>query len=175
MFFNLKNTFFREIEMCDASYIVKLRNNKTLNKFIHKKTITLLSQKNYIKEYFNQNLSKRTSYYFIIINKHKKQKCGSVRLILKEKNIFTWGSWILDHNKSFTAAIDTLLFVYSFYTKKNFTNCYFDVRKTNLKTISIHLKSGAKIIRETNEDYFFEMSKENAKKFCKKYKNLIIT
>ena len=174
MFLNLKNTLFREIEMYDAPYIVKLRNNKTLNKFIHNKTITLLSQKNYIKKYFDQNISKRTSYYFIIINKHKKEKCGSVRLIFKEKNIFSWGSWILDHNKAFTAALDTLLFVYNFYTKKNFSNCYFDVRKNNTRTISIHLKSGAKIIRETDEDYFFEMSKEKAKNFCNKYKNLII-
>lgn len=47
-----------------------------------------------------------TEFYYII-ELHDGTSCGTVRLYDIGTDIFTWGSWILDHNKPHKAALQS--------------------------------------------------------------------
>jgi len=52
--------------------------------------------------------------------------------------------------------------VYEFgFNVLGFNNCHFDVRKLNQKVVRYHISYGAKLITETDIDYFFTFSKED--------------
>lgn len=167
-----KSIKLRFVEIDDAEYILSLRKNEKYNKHLSKVTTGIKEQTHWISEYKKRELS-LTEFYFII-EKHDGTKCGTVRIYDIQKNSFCWGSWILDENKTNTAAIESALLVYDFgFNIMNFSRSHFDVRKDNNSVISFHQKFKAHQIDEDELNYYFEIFPEDIKQIKNKYSRLM--
>ncbi|WP_114634237.1 GNAT family N-acetyltransferase [Vibrio splendidus] len=169
-----KTIYIELATLDDAEFILSLRNNSELNKHLSKTSADISSQRQWLSDYKKREDEKKE--YYFIINRLDGVPIGTVRLydFLNERNSFCWGSWILNIDKTRTSAIESALLVYEFAFKHlDFENCHFDVRKDNKSVIRFHEKLGAKIVSETEFDYYFEYSKPCYNAFFKENKKFI--
>lgn len=172
-----KSIYFRLAEVSDSEFILDLRLNDGLNKFISNTDASLDSQRKWLLEYKSREIS-GDEYYFVIIRKDTDIPIGVVRLynFIREKNSFCWGSWILNSDKTRTAAIESAMLVYEYsFRTLNFSRSHFDVRKDNISVIKFHKKLGAVEVGETSDDILFEYSFEKYKNFYNLNKKYIET
>lgn len=167
------NIFFRIVETYDAEFILSLRNDQNLNKFLNNTKQNVSNQINWIENYKKRE-KKKEEFYFIICDDTTGQnlKIGTIRIynIKNHFKEFTWGSWILKKNSIKSAAIESMLTLYSFaFEKMQLSLSKFDVRKNNLNVIKIHNKSGAKKISSDEENFYFEFNQYDFIKLKKKY------
>ena len=100
--------------------------------------------------------------------------CGTVRIYNFNEDVFEWGSWILDKNKSPSAAMETAILIYEFaFNVLGFDRSEFEVNKSNKKVVSYHIKSGAEIIREDEVNLYFLMRKEIGLQFTRASRNML--
>lgn len=152
-----KSIILREVKESDANFILDLRLNDNLNRFISKIDNNLESQINFIKNV----LTKKDEIYFIIQSKDN-ESYGTVRIYEIKNDDFTWGSWIINKEAPLTAGIESalLIYEYAFFTL-NLKKCHFKVTKGNDNVIRFHKKFGAIIIKETEEEFFFTYKLED--------------
>ncbi|MDR0822454.1 MAG: GNAT family N-acetyltransferase [Endomicrobium sp.] len=161
------NINLRDVKVSDAEFILALRTNEDKNKFLHKTDNDLNKQIDYINAY----KEKINEWYFLIETKDKKQ-IGTIRIYDVIGDDFCWGSWLITNEALITAALESalLIYEYAFYTL-GFNRVHFDVRKGNEKVAAFHKSFGAKIMKESDTDYFFTYSKEDYEfirpKYCK--------
>lgn len=140
----------------DAEFILFLRTDKELNKFISSTLPSIESQRNWIREYLIRE-KKREEFYFIVKDK-RNNSCGTVRLyqIDIERKECTWGSFILKKNRPDGSSFETihLSLDYAFNTL-NLKKIFLDVRKENKKAIYIYEKFGFEKINEDKENYYY--------------------
>jgi RimJ/RimL family protein N-acetyltransferase len=102
-----KTVHLRYAETEDAEFIYSLRVNDTLNQHISKVSGTVETQANWLTEYKKREKDGK-EYYFIIIRNDTNEKIGTVRVYgITDDNRFCWGSWILNENKTKSAAIES--------------------------------------------------------------------
>ncbi|WP_293960497.1 GNAT family N-acetyltransferase [uncultured Fusobacterium sp.] len=150
----------RLVEEEDSYFILKLRQNKELNKYISSTDITVEQQKEWIKKYKIREENKE-EYYFIILNKEMNQPCGTVRIynIDKINKVATWGSFILDFTRPDGASKEVIDISLNFVFKElKLKKIELDVRKANKKAIHIYEKNG--FIREKEDDINYYYRKE---------------
>ncbi len=151
-----KNVDLVEVKVADAEFILSLRQNPDLNKYLSFVDNDLKKQKQWLqKSIFNKN-----EYYYLIKNK-KNTPVGTIRIYDIRNNVFCWGSWIIlpEHRKYSSLESMFLLLKFAFFDL-NLLETNFDVRKDNQKVINFHLKSGAVIIDEDSQNFFFNYKKE---------------
>lgn len=150
-----KTIYFRQVEVSDAAFILNLRTDRTFNRYLSVVDDDLLKQKNWIEKYKDREANGE-EYYFIIHRNSDSIPIGTVRVydFIGNKESFSWGSWILNKNKTKYAALECALLIYDFaFLKLGFERCHMDIRKGNLKVIEFHKRFGVKIIGETHEDF----------------------
>lgn len=140
----------------DADFILKLRTNKELSKFISPTNIGLEEQIEWIKNYkICEN--KNEEFYFIVENKEK-IPCGTVRIYnidfkMKEG---IWGSFILDKIRPNGASNEVIELSLKFaFEELKLEKIYLDVRKENYKAIHIYEKNGFVKMREDKKNYYY--------------------
>lgn len=154
-----KTISFRNAVVDDAEFILSLRTNKSLSKFLSPTGNSIDDQKKWLEKY-----EKDTGQaYFIIV--HNEKKIGTVRLYDAKGISFCWGSWILEKTRPRQAAVESALMVYAYAVDHlGFEKAHFDVRKGNEKVWKFHEKFGAIRTSETEEDYYYELDLENINK-----------
>jgi RimJ/RimL family protein N-acetyltransferase len=158
----------REVSLSDANYILKLRLDDSYSKYISKVSNEVSAQEHYIRQYLENNIHSRESFYLILTNTATEKPCGTVRIYNFKDDTFEWGSWILDNNKTRYAAMETAVLIYEFaFNTLGFRKSEFEVNKNNDKVVSYHKKSGAKIIGEDDINYYFRVEKEVGLDFAK--------
>lgn len=95
----------RLIQPDDAEYVYDLRRTPAYNRYLSQVTGTAEDQRRWIEAYKQSEAEGRAFYY--VIERHDGTRCGVVRLYDLEGTRFTWGSWILDHNKPPKAALES--------------------------------------------------------------------
>ncbi len=83
-------------------------------------------------------------------------RCGMVRLYDILTDSFTWGSWILDHNKMWKAALESA--VLSFgpgFEELGLSRAHTDVRIGNTHADEFYRRLGMTEIRRDDRDIFF--------------------
>ena len=164
----LYSIYFREITEADTEYVYYLRTSENYNEHISTVSSDVEVQRKYIVSYLRGNSYKRSSYYLIILNKETGLRCGTVRIYNFDTDYFEWGSWILDCNKSRSAAMETSIFVYEYaFNVLGFSRSKFEVNKNNEKVVRFHLKSGAQITDESKINYYFQISNNQGLAFAK--------
>lgn len=158
-----KGILLRLAEIEDAKFILKLRTDSKLNKFISYTDNNILQQIDWLKNYKNREL-KESEYYFIIENENK-EKFGTYRIYNLEKKSFTIGSWLCEHNAPQNIAIKADILCKDFgFNVLNFDICKFDVRKKNKKVIQYHKLFNPELIGEDDLNYYYKLDKNKFNK-----------
>ncbi|HCH1012711.1 TPA: GNAT family N-acetyltransferase [Vibrio parahaemolyticus] len=168
-----KTIEFKLVSENDAEFILRLRLDPKYNNFLSKVDADLSAQKNWIKNYKEDEINNK-QFYFVIIN-HDGIPCGTVRLYDFKEDSFCWGSWILNKDKTKTSAIESAYLVYKFaFETLGYRKSHFDVRKENLSVISFHKKMGAIQTGEDELNVYFEINKNSVDKWAQRYKGKIL-
>ncbi|MEG0232022.1 MAG: GNAT family N-acetyltransferase [Hafnia sp.] len=169
-----KTIRFRLAEPDDARFIYSLRVNKKLSEHISKVTGTEIQQREWLEAYKLRENS-GSEVYFIIERLDTSIPIGTVRLygfIDAEK--FCWGSWILNENKTRTAAIESAYLVYKYaFDVCGFELAYFQVDKNNELVISFHEKTGAILVSEDGVNNNYEFTLDCYERFKVKFRLIL--
>lgn len=148
---------FRNAEVTDAEFILGLRTNPEISKYISKVDPSLEKQIQWLVNY----QSAQDQAYFIIENE-RGENVGTVRFYDPQGSSLCWGSWIIVQGSSRYYAIESALMAwhYAFYAL-DFDACHFDVVKENRSVWQFHMSFGAKRVGETERDFLFNVTKED--------------
>ncbi|QKJ36922.1 GNAT family N-acetyltransferase [Pseudomonas sp. MPDS] len=152
-----KSIRLRLIEESDAEFVLRLRLDENYNKYLSSVVADIDAQRSWIRSYkFDEAAGNQ---YYFIIERLDGTRCGTVRIYDIRENSFSWGSWILNEDKTRYSAIESAFLIYEFgFDHLGFEKCHFDVRKENTKVISFHEKMGAYRTSETDMDILFEIT-----------------
>lgn len=151
----------------DAEFILELRSDVNKNRYLSPTSPDLEKQLAWMEKYrFDDSQA-----YFLILSEG--ERIGTVRLYDPRLDSFCWGSWLIKSAAPSSAAIESALMVYHYARSLGFSRAHFDVRKENLSVWRFHERFGAMRIRETELDYFYEISAENIEASIRRYKKFL--
>lgn len=143
----------------DAEFILSLRLNDNYNQYLSVVLPDIAAQRSWIRKYKELEIANQ-EYYFIIERKDG-VRCGTVRVYDLKDSSFSWGSWILNEDKTRYSALESALLVYQFgFEKLGFAKSHFEVMKGNEKVVSFHEKMGAQLISEDEDHFYYEITKD---------------
>ena len=148
----------RLVQPEDAAYIHGLRTDPNYNVHLSAVTGTVEDQRNWIKAYKAREVA-GTEYYFVI-ERTDGMRCGVVRLYDITSDQFTWGSWILDHNKPCKAALESAVLSFGVgFDTLGLDVANVDVRVENTHAEAFYRRLAMSEIRRTEQDIFFEYTR----------------
>lgn len=151
-----KHIFLREILVSDADFVYDLRCNPTLNQYLSPPPPNVEHQRAYIERYHTLD----NEYYFVICSKQG-ESLGVVRIYDLLPDSFCWGSWIIKPDTQHGVGLESLLLVYDYaFYGLHFSHSHFDVRKGNVRVISLHKRLGAIITGEDDLNYYFSYTEK---------------
>jgi RimJ/RimL family protein N-acetyltransferase len=154
-----KNVRLRTATEEDAAFMLDLRTDETLARFLNQTDPDVGKQKDWIA-------AKRTAAddIALIIEDTVGTALGTVSLYHIDAALksFCWGRWILRPGSPITAALESLLLVYTqAFERMGLELCVFDVRNGNVRVLSFHEKLGAHFMYRTSTDSWFFFSKDD--------------
>lgn len=166
------NLSLRLVQQGDAPYIYSLRTDPAYNGHLSAVTGTITDQRHWIEAYKKRE-SVGSEYYFII-ERRDGLPCGVVRLYNISDEQFTWGSWILDHNKPRKAALESAVLVYRFgFEVLGLLRSVFDVRRENEHTLAFHHRMKATKTQEDDQNIYFVYAHDQYKMDHQAYINIL--
>ena len=153
-----KRLRLRLVMPSDAEYIYGLRTNPVYNRYLSPVQGTMEDQRTWIEGY-KEREAQGLEFYYVSERVDNGTRCGLVRLYDVAVDSFTWGSWILDHNKPDKGALESA--VLSF--KIGFEHLYLhkaliDVKLDNSRAISFYRRFGMQETGRDMENLYFEYS-----------------
>lgn len=140
----------------DAEFILGLRTDPILARFLHSTDNDLQKQKEWIREYKLRE-ARGEDYYFIYSNEN--DYIGVNRLYNIKDNSATAGSWICKSDADGMASILTIIILRDIlFDIVGAEYDYFDVRKGNKKVQRLHEMCGAVIESEDELNYYYRLS-----------------
>jgi RimJ/RimL family protein N-acetyltransferase len=154
---------FRTVEEDDASFILELRNNKLLSRFLSPTDPDIEKQLKWIRSYKQREQQNKELYFISLDDKGDRQ--GLNRLYDYEADCFEIGSWLYKPGLDTYTAIrgDLAARDYGFEIL-SFSYCKFGVRRANLSVVKYHLGFNPEKTGETPNDIFFRLSYDNYRK-----------
>lgn len=153
----------RFVEESDATFIIELRTDPSLSRFIHSTDNDIQKQIDWIRKYKLRE-KEGLEYYFIFSIGDK--PCGLERIYDIKDDSYTHGSLVFSTNAPFGASIKADIITreigFSILDKK--INL-FDVSKGNNGVITYHQRFKPTIVSEDEESYHYSLSKENFEKY----------
>lgn len=164
-----RNIDLRPVEVKDAEFILSLRLDEKLSKYLHKVDNNVEKQREWLKSCIED----KDQYYYIVQNKFSRP-VGTIRIYDIKGDIFCWGSWIIIPKARSFATLESIVLLYEFaFEKLNFDKTCFDVRRANEKALNFYLRFGATITHEDKLDCFLTYSIQDFAKNKAKYKVVI--
>ena len=151
------NLVLRLIEPDDADFVYRLRTDPKYNAHLSQVTGTPEDQRAWIEAYKAREAAIEELYY--VIERKDGLRCGLVRLYDITGEQFTWGSWILNENKTSKAALESAIL--SFDVGFNALGCAsanVDVRIMNKHAEAFYRRLGMIETHRTEIDIYFEYS-----------------
>ena len=147
--------YFRLVELNDAEFILSLRNNEKLSRYISKTSNNLQDQINWLKEYKKRE-KKGTEFYIICMSTDNLIRYGVIRIYNIGFDDFEIGSWLYAEDSPKDKAILGQLFCNSIaFEVLNLKLCKTSTRKEN-RTVFRYLKTFNPIqVIEDDLDYHF--------------------
>lgn len=132
--------YFRLVELEDAEFILSLRNNERLSRYINETSHKLKDQINWLNEYKLRE-EKGTDFYIICMSTDNKIRYGLNRIYDIELDEFEMGSWLYAQDCPKNIAILGHLFCNSMaFENLNLKLCKTSTRKEN-KTVLRYVNS----------------------------------
>lgn len=147
----------------DAEFIVKLRTDARLGRYIHATANDEEKQREWIREYQKREAS-GTEYYFIF-ETAAGNPLGVYRLYEITEEAFTSGSWIFLPDAPFGASMVAFIIAreIAWELVPNAMNLY-DIKKANMNVLLFTGTFEPKVIREAEDTLYFENTKEDFEK-----------
>lgn len=144
----------------DAEFILKLRTDPNLNKYISYTCSFLTNQVKWIQNY-KMKEKQGLEYYFIAQNMAG-TKYGTIRLCNFEEKSFELGSWVFMPNSPLGIAVKAhLIGLETGFELLKADYCRITVRKNNVGVVRYLDVFQPKKMKEDDLDYYFCISKEN--------------
>lgn len=147
----------RLVDEKDVDYILSLRTNKHLTRFIHLTDDNRGKQLDWIRSYKKREQEGR-EYYFIYF--HEGKPIGLNRIYNIYEYYGTIGSWICNPNNETEVSLATYMLMFDLmfdHIKLDIT--LFDVRKENKHVWKLHKMLGAQLVGESEIDFYFTLNK----------------
>ena len=159
----------RGVDVDDANFIYSLRVDSKKNAYISAVDPDVQKQVDWIKSY----LAGEGQAYFIICDRDL-NRLGTVRLYHAIDNSFSWGSWIVKDDAPTITAIESALLVYRYAIDHlGFTSAHFEVDRDNKSVWAFHERFGAKRVRESDREYFYEIGTEDIRSSLARYRKFL--
>lgn len=162
------------VEPSDASFIIDLRTDTKKSRFISSTNTDLQQQINWINDY-KERESKGDEYYFIGIDENL-EKFATYRIYNIKSDQAEIGSWVTKpgYSKAQNSIKMDIIVKEFVFEVLGFSKLNFQVRRENGSVVRYHNMFDPTILKETDKDFFFMLSKENfyknRNKFLKNYK-----
>ncbi len=147
----------------DAEFIVRLRTDEKLGRYIHYTDSSIEKQKSWLTEY--KKREENGEDYYFVFETPIGNPIGLMRIYDISDTAFTIGSWVFDKSSPKGAAILADLIVkeigWELFPDKV---CLWDNMKGNTNVIRFGLSFHPTLIRETDTQLFFSCRKENFEK-----------
>lgn len=155
-----KNYFARFVEVSDAEFINKIRNDVKLSRFISFVEDNVEKQGEWIKAY-KERESKKCEYYFIIEDENG-NKYGTIRLYNLKDDSFEHGSWVFLPKSPDNISIRSEIWIreHAFNELGMNLNKY-EVRKLNKTVLMYHRLWNPVLVKEDENNFYFELSKKS--------------
>ena len=148
------NLVLRLITPDDAAYVHELRLDPAYNAHLSEVRGTVEDQRVWIEAYKAREATGQEFYY--IITRSDGTRCGTVRLYEITGDSFTWGSWILDHNKPPKAALESAVLSFGAgFEGLGADRARVDVRRDNTHATAFYRRFGMTETHRTEQDIFF--------------------
>jgi RimJ/RimL family protein N-acetyltransferase len=148
------NLALRFVQSDDAEYLHRLRIDPAYNSHLSAVRGTADDQRRWIDAYKAREADGSERYY--IIERRDGTPCGTVRLYDIKDDSFTWGSWILDHNKPRKAALESAVLSFDVGFKSlGKDRGFVDVRIGNTHAEGFYRRLGMTETHRTDQDIFF--------------------
>jgi len=145
----------RLIEPDDAAYVHGLRTNPAYNGHLSQVTGTVDDQREWIENYKAREAKGQELYY--VIERKDGTRCGLIRLYDIEADSFTWGSWILDENKTCKAALESAVLSFGVgFRMLVKSKALIDVRIENKKAITFYRRFGMAQTHDDSQNIYFD-------------------
>ncbi len=158
--------YVRFVNESDAEFILKLRTDTKLGKYINATEPNISKQIEWIREY-KQRESTGTDYYFMF-ERPTGNRLGVCRIYDIEKDKFTIGSWIFSPSapigSSILGDIITREIAYELFPN---STLLFDVRKDNINVIKYQESYKPQLLKEDSLTNYYCCSKDNFEKYKK--------
>ncbi|GHV45556.1 hypothetical protein AGMMS49546_31630 [Spirochaetia bacterium] len=129
---------FRLVEEKDADFIVKLRTDERLARYLHPTDNNISKQKEWVQKYKQREKDGLDFYY--IFEDLKNQQLGLSRIYDVQKQSFTVGSWIFSPNAPLgTSILGDIIVKEIGFENLGIGKCLFDVRKGNIHVLKYHM------------------------------------
>ena len=159
---------FRNAKVDDAEFILSLRTDEIKSRYLSKTLPDIDAQRAWLDEY----QTGQGQAYFII--EYQREAIGTVRLYDARGDSFCWGSWILKEGRPSHAAMESTLMVYAYACNQlGFKAAHFDVRKGNEKVWQFHERFGARMVNETDLDYYYVLELTAIVESFERYKKFL--
>lgn len=149
----------RLVEEEDASFIVGLRNNPKLNRYVSQVSANVEDQINWIRNYKIKEKNNKEFYFIIYENGSRK---GLFRLYNINSVSFTTGSWLFDvcENKNLPILTELVLSDIGFYELNKHILLY-DCRKGNKKVIQFNYLKNPLWYNEDEQNNYYLLTVDN--------------
>jgi RimJ/RimL family protein N-acetyltransferase len=158
----------RTAEPSDAEFILSLRLDEKLSRYLKPTDPSVVKQKIWIAEKIKQ-----PNDYHMIIELKDGKRLGVVALYDINNDVFEWGRWLIVPNSPIYVLIESCFLVYDFaFNTLGLNSTKSKVRKSNKSVLKFHLNYGADIQKEDDKYVHITYHKNdfnNPNTFLKKY------
>lgn len=149
----------RFVVEADADFILSLRINPKLSRFLHSVNDDIEEQKAWIRKYKIRE-HEGSDYYFIY--DANGEKVGVNRIYNMTGESCTGGSWICSPSVDSVKSIATILISRDvMFEVLGFKEELFEVQKGNNQVLKFHYMMGAELIEENDVEFHLRLKREN--------------
>lgn len=143
----------------DSEFILSLRTDERLSRYIHSTDADLDKQREWMRLY-KQREAAGSDYYFLY--SYEGVPFGLSRIYDIERDRATGGSWVCRRGTEVQQSMATTLIARDIlFEILGFELDHFDVRKGNKQVQKMHHMFGAEVVGETELDLLYVLTKEN--------------
>jgi len=156
----------------DAAYVHALRTDAAYNRHLSEVRGTVEDQRRWIESYKTRETDLRELYY--VITRKDDTRCGLVRLYNIEAESFTWGSWILDHNKTRKAALESAVLSFGVgFNGLGLSQALLDMRIGNDRALAVYQRLGITELRRDDHNIYFTYLRSRFEADCAGYLTIL--
>ena len=137
----------RTAETSDADFILSLRLNKKLSRYIKSTDPSIKKQKIWVEKKQRQKND-----YHMIIELKNGSRIGVIAVYDINDGVFEWGRWLIVPNSPIHVSLESCYLAYNFaFNTLGLLKTISKIRKNNKSTLKFHLNYGARVFKEDDK------------------------